>query len=578
MYNPLLMCDFYKCVHAEQYPEDIAMIASPYIPRMSRLYDTDRVTFFGCQAFCEEFLQDAFENYFFNRSEEVVMHEYNRVLNATLGEGSYDSEKIRALHRLGYLPIAVFAVPEGTRTKIGVPQSMFVNTHKDFAWVTNALETAYQSYMWHIQVSCEVGVRYRKIVEKYLFSCDDDVRAAKLLGDFSMRGQHHPEAAMTSSAGWLLSFLNTATIPAIMWLEDHYSADCTKEEVGFGAISTEHSVMCSNYAIDGDEVTFIKRLLTEIYPNNSFSMVSDSYDYNNLVMNILPQCKKEILEHNGTLSIRGDSGDPIEVVAGKEFFEITDKKDWESFIDHPKDWVIDYFDFPKMDKELIILHDGIYYRTKLTPLWTDFASYPDCEYVFDYGFKFDEDITPTIEDMGTVWALGQIFGYTINSKGFKVLNPHIKSIYGDSITPQRCEEIYRRLIAKGFAISNVSLGVGAFSFMCLEEIDEKGDANYKPYTRDTFGMAIKATYGETYDNKPIMIYKQPKGTSWKKSPKGCCIVSPDGNSYTDGHTFSEFSDAIQRNENLLTLKWKDGTFCKCETLKDIRNRMYPEGF
>ena len=89
-----------------------------------------------------------------------------------------------------------------------------------------------------------------------------------------MRGQHHPEAAMTSSAGWLLSFLNTATIPAIMWLEDHYSTDCTKEEVGFGAISTEHSVMCSNYAIDGDEVTFIKRLLTEIYPNNSFSMVS----------------------------------------------------------------------------------------------------------------------------------------------------------------------------------------------------------------------------------------------------------------------------------------------------------------
>lgn len=193
-----------------------------------------------------------------------------------------------------------------------MPQVAFVNTHSNFAWLTNAIETLWSSYIWHIQVSVEVGKRYRKIVEKYRsLTCDDNVRTATLLGDFSMRGQQSPNAAIKSSAGWLLSFENTATVPAIKWLEENYFCDISKEVVGKGAISTEHSVMCSNYAIDGDEITFIKRLLTEIYPNNSFSMVSDSYDYWNLVDNLLPQCKEEIMKHNGCLTIRGDGGSTL---------------------------------------------------------------------------------------------------------------------------------------------------------------------------------------------------------------------------------------------------------------------------
>ena len=162
--------------------------------------------------------------------------------------------------------------------------------------------------------------------------------------------------------------------------------------------------MCSNFAIDGDEITHVRRLLTEIYPHQSFSMVSDSYDYWNLVNNILPQLKDEILAHDGCISIRGDSGDPVEVVTQ------------------------------------------------------------------------------------TVFRLWDIFGGTINSKGFKVLNPHVKALYGDSITPQRCEKVYRILEENGFAINNVALGVGSFSMQCLEIIDDKG-THYSPYTRDKIGRA-----------------------------------------------------------------------------------------
>jgi nicotinamide phosphoribosyltransferase len=235
-------------------------------------------------------------------------------------------------------------------------------------------------------------------------------------------------------------------------------------------------------------------------------MVSDSYDYWSLVDNILPQCKEEIMNHNGCLLIRGDSGDPVEVITE------------------------------------------------------------------------------------TVFHLWNQFGGTINSKGYKVLDPHVKAIYGDSITPQRCEKIYEILSDNGFSIENVVLGVGSFSFMCLEEITENEvreiaefgepdivihrEVNYKPYTRDTFGYAIKATYGEDKDGNPIMIQKAPQALAWKKSPKGCIIVAPDGQSYTDGHTFEEAHG--EGVENLLELVFKNSVMVKETSLKEIRERMYPE--
>ena len=127
-------------------------------------------------------------------------------------------------------------------------------------------------------------------------TCDDTAPCRRALGDFSMRGQESRHSAYKSSAGCLLSQVNTATVPAIAYMEEYYNANSDVEEVGFGSPSTEHSVMCSNYSVDGDEITMVKRLLTEIYPNTSFSMVSDSYDYWNLVNNILPQCRREIEE------------------------------------------------------------------------------------------------------------------------------------------------------------------------------------------------------------------------------------------------------------------------------------------
>lgn len=485
--NPLLESDFYKQVHWNQYPKGITKVVSYFTPRMNRLKRTNHIVMFGLQAFIKEFLIHDFDEYFFSRSKDEVMAEYRHLLNNTLGEGLYGLQRIGELHDLGYLPIEIKALPEGARVPVGVPMFEISNTHPKFAWLTNALESVISCEMWHGMISATVGVMYRDIVDKYYAeTCDDTIAHARALGDFSMRGQESKRSAYKSSAGWLLSFLNTATVPAVDYLENYYNCDCSKESVGFGAVSTEHSVMCSNYAVDGDEITFIRRLLTEIYPRTSFSMVSDSYDYWNVVNNILPQLKEEIMNHDGTLLVRGDSGDPVEVV-------------------------------------------------------TD-----------------------------TVFSLWESFGGTKNSKGYKVLDPHIKAIYGDSITPQRAEKIYEILKREGFAASNVSLGVGSFSMQCLEE-----DGTLKPYTRDTFGIAIKATYAEDKDGKPIMIFKNPKESTFKKSQKGCCIVTRDPETHeyvcSDGHTFAETENAPN---NRLMEVFKDGRIVKEYSLRQIRDRLY----
>ena len=486
MTNAMLLIDFYKAVHAEMLPKNITKSVSYFTPRMSRVDMWNEVVMFGLQSFCKEYLIDYFNENFFNIPFVEAISDYRRIMDATLGKDAYKIEKIKKLHQLGYLPIEIHALPEGTLVPMHVPMFAITNTHPDFAWLPQALESLISAEMWHPMLAATVGKSYRDIVNYYYnLSCDDNIPRAKALGAFDFRGEECLQSAVKAGAGWCLSFLNTATVPTIPYLEKNYNCDCTKEPVAFGSPSTEHAVMCSNYAVDGDEETLIRRLLTEIYPNTSFSCVCDSYDYWNVVENILPKLKDEILNHNGCFLVRGDSGNCVEVVTQ------------------------------------------------------------------------------------TVFKLWDIFGGTINSKGFKVLNPHVKAIYGDSITLQRCDEIYQILIENGFACSNVALGVGSFSFQCVEEYGE-----LKPFTRDTFSSCIKATYCEI-DGKPYPIFKDPKDGGFKKSQKGCCVVWElnDEIQYADGLTWEEACRA-----NMLKPVFKNGKMIKEYSLSEIRERLHDNDF
>lgn len=487
--NPMLLIDFYKAVHAEMLPKKITKSVSYFTPRMSRVDMWNEVVHFGLQAFCKKYLIEYFNDNFFSRPLEDVMSEYKRIMDKTLGKSAYKAEKIERLHQLGYIPIEIVSLPEGARVPMHCPMFGITNTHEDFAWLPQSLESLISAEMWHPMLAATVGATYRDIVNYYYnLTCDDNVPKARALGAFDFRGEECLESAVKAGAGWCLSFLNTATVPTIPFLEKYYNCDCTQEDVAFGSPSTEHAVMCSNFAVDGDEITLLRRLLTEIYPNTSFSAVLDSYDYWNIIENILPQLKKEILEHNGCMLMRGDSGDCVEVV------------------------------------------------TK------------------------------------TVFKLWDIFGGKVNSKGYRVLDPHVKAIYGDSITIQRCKQIYEILMENGFACSNVALGVGSFSFQCVEE-----DGILKPFTRDTFSSCIKATYCEI-DGESFPIFKNPKDGGFKKSQKGCCVVHKDKLNrlyYEDNRNWME---TCNDSRNLLKTIFADGKMVKEQTLTDVRNMLHGGAF
>ena len=492
--NALLLIDFYKACHDFMLPEGMEKSVSYYTPRMSRVKMWNKVVNFGLQAFIKTYLIDYFNDNFFHRPMNEVVQEYRRILDHAFGEGNYNYEKVSKLHKLGYLPIEIISLPEGMMVPMKCPIFGITNTHKDFAWLPQALESLISAEMWYPMICATVGKTYRDIVNRYYTkTCDDNVPKRKALGNFDFRGDKGYDAALKAGSAWCLSFVNSATVPVIPYLEEMYNCDCTKEEVAFGAVSTEHFVMCSNYAVDGDERTFLKRLLTELYPNSSFSCVCDSYDYWNVVENIIPSLKEEILNHNGTMLVRGDSGDCVDVV------------------------------------------------TK------------------------------------TVFKLWETFGGTINSKGYKVLDPHVKAIYGDSITVQRCEEIYKVLEENGFAACNVALGVGSFSMNSIEE-----EGMLKPFTRDTFSSCIKAT-DAIINGIEYPIYKDPKtdretGNGFKKSQRGCCRVFWRSKmdkeiTYEDGLTYEE-----SLNYNLMEVVFRDGKLIKEESLKDIRNRLHNNNF
>lgn len=125
--NPMLLIDFYKAVHRDMLPKGITKSVSYFTPRKSRVNMWDEVVMFGLQSFIKTYLIDYFNEYFFEMSEEDVIKSYNRVLVATLGKDSFETRRIAELHRLGYLPIEIVALPEGTLVPVHVPMFGITN-------------------------------------------------------------------------------------------------------------------------------------------------------------------------------------------------------------------------------------------------------------------------------------------------------------------------------------------------------------------------------------------------------------------------------------------------------------------
>lgn len=312
--NPLLLCDTYKTVHEKMYDSSIDYFTSYLVPRKSMLKNQDKMILFGVQAFIKEYLINYFDDNFFGRELEEVIEEYQYYMDIQLGKGNYRIQHIINLYNLGYLPLKISSLPEGSYVNMRVPVIEVTNTVPGYHWLVQWVECLMQNEMWKISNHATIASMYYKIFKKYYKETTDNADPHMAASDFGMRGMSCIEEAARCSAAWLIFSNKTSTIPALPWLDDYYDAFCHYNHIGIGAASLEHSVVSSSYAIDGNEETLIRRLLTDSFKDASFSLVSDTYDYWNVINNIAPKLKKEILEHNGKLLFRPDSGDQVSTV------------------------------------------------------------------------------------------------------------------------------------------------------------------------------------------------------------------------------------------------------------------------
>jgi nicotinamide phosphoribosyltransferase len=480
--NPILLTDGYKVDHRRQYPEGTSLVYSNWTPRKSRIQNVDEVVFFGLQYFIKKYILEDFQTHFFNKPKEEVTKKYARRINNYLGENQVGIKHIEELHDLGYIPMGFKALPEGASVPIRIPMFTMYNTLPDFFWLTNYFETLLSAVVWLPCNSATIAKQYRKVLDKYAAETSSVPEFVDWQAhDFSMRGMAGIEAAVISAAGHLLSFTGTDTIPAIEFLEEYYNADSDKELIGGSVAATEHSVMCMG-TTEGEYDTF-KRLICDVYPKGVVSIVSDTWDLWKVLTDYLPKLKEEIVNREGKVVIRPDSGDPIYILCG-----------------NPNGKTVD-------------------------------------------------------ERKGVVELLWDTFGGRINEKGYKELIPQIGAIYGDSITIDRATQICEKLKEKGFASTNVVLGIGSFT--------------YQYNTRDTFGFAMKATYGEV-NGEGRAIFKDPitdDGT--KKSAKGLMKIETDNNKYK---LVDEVSWDEEKTGELQEV-FRDGKLLINHTLDEIRKRM-----
>lgn len=515
--NPLLMCDAYKVNHQLMYPKNTTMIYSNFTPRKSRMKGVESVVVFGIQHFIKKYLINKFKTDFFDRPLEEVIAEYKFAIDV-------DTSHIEALHKLGYLPLKIKALKEGSLCPIGVPMLTVVNTKSEFYWLTNYIETLLSCQLWQPVTSATIAHEYKKLLTKFALETTGNSEGVQWQGhDFSMRGMSSVESAILSGMGHLTSFTGSDTIPAIYTLKSSYNASGL---IGASVPATEHSVMCMGKK--ESEIDTFRRLM-QLYPTGILSVVSDTWNLWDVLTKILPTLKDEILARDGKLVIRPDSGDPVDIICG--FAE-------DCYQNEKGEW---------------------------------------------FELEGDQQYSEACVK-GVIELLWDLFGGTINSKGYKELDPHIGAIYGDSITLDRANEICERLKAKGFTSTNIVLGIGSYT--------------YQYNTRDTFGFAMKATYGEVIkDNRnledpaaedtiePREIFKDPitdDGT--KKSKKGLLRVGYDWDDTIKKAGDDKIPNIIcldqqtwkQESKGLLEVVFEDGEIYNQTNLDEIRERINKE--
>lgn len=495
--TPLRFTDSYKLSHALQYPEKTEVVFSNFTPRRSRVEGQDHFVLFGLQAAVKK-LVDMFDKDFFSLSREQAVINFTRFYNSYLGTNECPIENhVGELWDYGRLPLNVFGIREGLSVNHGVPVFVMYNSDPKFYWLTNYLETFISAEVWHPCTSATTAMYYRELLNKY----------------FEKTGS-----------------------PELSWFVDFQGHDFSFR--GLTSVeSAEKSGAAHAIFFKGSDTCPVIEFIKENYNPNP----------NTLLVTSVPATEHSVM-CAGMMYL--DDGEPSD-------FAILERLITEVHPGGIVSVVSDSFDFWRLVTEYLPkLKDKIMARDGKVVIRPDSSPKTPVEIICG-----DPDAEPgTPEYKGLIECLWDIFGGTINEKRYKELDPHIGAIYGDSITLTYLEQILERLEEKGFASTNIVLGIGSYT--------------YQHVTRDTHGCALKATYVEI-DGKPKPIFKDPKtDNSGKKSAKGIVFPTMDIRGdfkLTQFETLQELEEFVSDDGWYSNIYLKDGSLGVVIPFEEVRS-------
>lgn len=454
--NVILLTDSYKVSHSRQYPHDTTKVASYFESRGGKFSE---VVFFGLQYLLKKYMLKPITMEDINEAEEI----FNLHFAASGGSDALFNrsgwEYIVKQHS-GKLPLSIKAVPEGSRIPLKNVLMTIENTDPACYWLTNYMETLLVQ-TWYPSTVATVSNEFRKLIMKYLVDTGDPNGIDFKLHDFGFRGSTSVESSGIGGTSHLVNFLGTDTMSALMIARKYYNCPMA----GFSIPAAEHSTITS-WGREGEADAY--RNMLKQYPQGLVAVVSDSF-------NIYEACKElwgiqlhdEVLNRNGTVVIRPDSGSPSEVV-------------------------------PKVISILL-----------------------------------------------------KAFGGTKNSKGYWVLNPHVRVIQGDGIDIDSCRSILFSMKLANQSTDNIAFGSGGG---LLQKMD-----------RDTLKFAFKCCLA-TVDGQDREVYKDPITDPGKASKKGNLKLIKDPQ---NGYRTVQKDEYPQYDDKLVEV-YRNGKLCIEYTLDEIR--------
>lgn len=429
--NIILNTDSYKPSHFMQMPEGTEY-AYAYISARGHEYDVGsrnpdhkkaigKVVAFGLRIFVEEYLTtpitqqdiDEAEEFFKAHGEPFNREGWEYILN------KYD----------GYLPLRIDAVPEGTVVPVKDVLAVVTNTDPNVAWLVGYMETAILRAFWYGTTVATNSWTIREDILKYARETSESTDGVLFkLHDFGARGVSSFESAGIGAAGHLISFRGSDTISGALTIKNCYGMS---DMPSFSIPAAEHSTITS-WGRENEADACGNMIAKFAKPGAMFAWVSDSYDLDNAIENIIGgKYKQDIINSGATFVVRPDSGDPVAVV------------------------------------------------------------------------------------IRSIKLLMEKFGFSVNSKGYKVLPNCIRVIQGDGIDRDSIRSILEAMKVNKLSVDNVAFGMGG---ALLQHVN-----------RDTFKFAMK-TSAVRVNGQWRDVYKDPITDRGKKSLKGRVMLVKNINS------------------------------------------------